>query len=165
MKRRCVLFIALSAILSLAQAPSSAQKPLSKTQLKQLVAAGMDNEQLAKTLGERGIDFELSGEDLVGLRQKGAQPVLLKARGGMALRMRKNPFDKDLLHELVAAGTDSGTLAKAVLERGIDFQPTSDYPGAAIGRGQRCASEGAARGYAEAADERSGAWIVDRWSR
>lgn len=111
----------------LAQTPSPAQKPLTQAQVLQLVEAGVDNEQLARTVEAQGLDFEVSGDYLAALRQKGALPVLLKALGARALKTGKNALDEDLLRELVAAGLDSVALAQAVLERGIDFQPAADF--------------------------------------
>ncbi len=127
MKLKCLVLILLSSSLSFAQVPAGGLKPLTESQLQQLVAAGMDNERLAKTVEERGINFELSGDYLASLRQKGALPVLLRAVGNVGLRKGQYPLDKDLLSELVTAGFDSLALAKAVIGRGIDFQPLADY--------------------------------------
>lgn len=127
MKLRCSALILIIATLSFPQTLSSGQKPLTKTQLQQLVAAGMDSERLAKTVAERGIDFAPSGEYFAELRKIGAQPALLKVLGEIVLKSGKQPIDKDLLLELVATGIESVRLAKAVLELGIDFQPTAEY--------------------------------------
>jgi WD40 repeat protein len=127
MKLKSLVLILLSTSLSFSQAPSGGLKPLSQSQLQQLVAAGMDNERLAKTVEERGIDFELLGDYLASLRQKGALPVLLQAVGNAGLKRGQYPLDKDLVRELVTAGIDSLALAKVVTGRGIDFQPTADY--------------------------------------
>ncbi|MBZ5516226.1 MAG: WD40 repeat domain-containing protein [Acidobacteriia bacterium] len=112
---------------ALAQTPSPAEKPLSQAQVLQLVEAGVDNERLAQTVEARGLDFEVSGDYLAALREKGALPVLLKALGASALKTGKNALGKDLLRELVAAGLDGLALAQAVVERGIDFQPGTDF--------------------------------------
>jgi hypothetical protein len=127
MKLRCFALILLSSSWCFSQATTPGLKPLTISQLQQLVAAGMDNQKLAKTVEERGIDFELSGDCLATLREKGALPVLLQAVGNVGLKKGQYPLDKDLLRELVAAGTDGLALAKAVIERGIDFQPLADY--------------------------------------
>ncbi len=127
MKLQCFVLILLSTSLGLSQAPHGGLKPLTKSQLQQLVAAGMDSQRLAKTVGERGIDFELSGDYLADLRQKGALPVLLQAVGNVGLKKGQYPLDKDLVRELVTAGINSVALAKAVMERGIDFQPVAEY--------------------------------------
>ena len=70
----------------LAQTPSPAQKPLTQAQVLQLVEAGVDNEQLARTVEAQGLDFEVSGDYLAALRQKGALPMLLKTLGARALQ-------------------------------------------------------------------------------
>ncbi len=127
MKLQSLVLIFLSSSLSISQVPSAGSKPLTKSQLQQLVAAGMDNQRLAKTVEERGIDFDLSGEYLTSLRQKGALPVLLQALGNVGLKRGQYPLDKGLVRELVMAGIDSLVLARAVLERGLDFQPVADY--------------------------------------
>ena len=127
MKAKCFAVILLSFGLCLAQAPNATQRPLTLAQLQQLVAAGMDNQRLAKTVEDRGIEFELTGDTLKMLREKGALPVLLEAVGSAGLKKLPCPLDKDLLRELVAAGTDGLALAQAVMERGIDFQPLADY--------------------------------------
>ena len=127
MKLKCLVLTLLSSSLSLSQVPAEGLKPLTESQLQQLVAAGMDNERLAKTVEERGINFELSGDYLASLRQKGALPILLWAVGSVGLGKGQYPLDRDLLRELVTAGFDSLALAKAVMERGIDFQPLADY--------------------------------------
>jgi len=127
MKRACLALVLICFTPGFGQAPTNAQKPLSQVQLRQLVEAGVDNERLAKTVAERGIGFELSGEFLAALREKGALPVLVKALGEMGLKSGRSPLDKDLLRELVTAGVDSLALARSVLDRGIDFQPIPDY--------------------------------------
>jgi len=127
MKGACLVLILFCFTPGLAQAPSGPQKPLTQAQLRQLVEAGVDNERLARTVDERGIDFELTGDYLATLRARGALPGLLKAVGASGLRTGQIPLDKDLVRELVAAGVDSLTLVKAVLERGIDFHPAADY--------------------------------------
>ncbi len=127
MKLQCLIPILLSSTLGFSQATTTGLKPLTRSQLQQLVAAGMDNQRLAKTVEERGIDFELSGDYLASLREKGALPVLLRAVGNVGLKKGQYPLDKDMVRELLTAGIDSLALAKAVMERGIDFQPVTEY--------------------------------------
>ncbi|MBZ5563445.1 MAG: WD40 repeat domain-containing protein [Acidobacteriia bacterium] len=127
MKLQCLVLILLSSSLNFSQATIPRLKPLTKSQLQQLVAAGMDNQRLAKTVEERGIDFELSGDYLASLREKGALPVLLRAVGNVGLKKGQYPLDKDMVRELLTAGIDSLALARAVMERGIDFQPVTEY--------------------------------------
>ena len=70
------------------EVPANAQKPLSGSQLQQLLRAGMDSEHLANVVKERGVDFEVTGDSLVSLRQAGAEPVLLRSLGDAELRAK-----------------------------------------------------------------------------
>jgi len=116
-----LLSILLASSLGFSQAPTSAPKALTREQLTRLVAAGMDNEQLTKTLAERGIGFELTGTDLQDLRKAGAQPALLQAVAEAALAQSREPLKKDMLPHLVGAGVESDKLAHAVQVRGMDL--------------------------------------------
>ena len=71
-------------------------------------------------MDERGIGFELSGEDLQNLRKAGAQPALLKAVAEAALVQSPEPIDKDLLPHLLNAGTDEAKLIEAIGKRGLE---------------------------------------------
>ncbi len=123
----CTAFLILVlAAPSFAQVPAGGGKPLTREQLTRLVAAGMDNEQLTKTLAERGIGFEPTGDDFQNLRRAGAQPPLLKALAEAALAQSREPLKKDMLSHLVGAGADSAKLAQAVQERGIDSALSSE---------------------------------------
>jgi len=120
-----VLWVLVFAIAGLAQAPPGAQKPLGKNQIIALVKAGMDSEELAKTVQERGIDFELSDDYLQALRQAGAQDVLIKA-----LRtVKPKPLGQEQVLQLVAGGVPSQRAATLVKQRGIDFMPDEEYLG------------------------------------
>jgi hypothetical protein len=111
--------ILLFAALCFAQAPASDQKPLGKNQIMALLKAGMESEVLAKTVQERGIDFEPSDDDLAALRKAGAQDVLIKA-----LRTTKpRPLTREQVLQLVVAGVASQRAATLVKQRGIDFVP------------------------------------------
>ncbi|MBI4164434.1 MAG: formylglycine-generating enzyme family protein [Acidobacteria bacterium] len=120
MRVQFLLSILLASSLGFGQAPPGGVKPLTREQLTRLVAAGMDNEQLAQTVAERGVSFEPSGDDFQNLRKAGAQPALLKALAEAALAQSREPLKKDMLPHLVGAGADSAKLAQAVEERGID---------------------------------------------
>jgi hypothetical protein len=87
----------------------------------------MDSEHLANVVKERGVEFEVTGDSLVSLRQQGAEPVLLRALGDAALRVGERPLDAAFVRELVSAGFDNQTLARAVQERGLSFRPSEDY--------------------------------------
>ena len=119
MKAVFLATILLFAALCFAQTPAGNQKPLGKNQIMDLLKAGMESEVLAKTVQERGIDFEPSDDDLAALRKAGAQDVLLKA-----LRTTKpRPLTREQVLQLVVAGVASQRAATLVKQRGIDFVP------------------------------------------
>ncbi len=122
-----LLPVLLCACIASGQAPTYVvPKPLTKAQLEQLVSAG-DNEQLARTVRERGIALTLSGDYLALLRKKGVKTDAILALAEADLRTRKGPLDKELLRELVSVGIDSEMLARVVREHGIDFEPDGGY--------------------------------------
>ena len=107
-----------------AQTQTTAQKPLDKDQIMSLVAAGMDNDDLAKRIQDRGIDFDLTDDYLQALRKAGAQDVVIKALRATA---KPTPLNKDQVLKLVAAGVASQRAATLVKQRGIDFLPDEKY--------------------------------------
>jgi formylglycine-generating enzyme required for sulfatase activity len=118
-----VFFVLIFATVALAQAPPGAQKPLGKNQIIDLVKAGMDSEELAKTVQERGIDFDLSDDCLEALRKAGAQDVLIKALRAFKPR----PLTKEQVLQLLVGGVASQRAAALVQQRGIDFMPDEEY--------------------------------------
>jgi len=117
--------ILLFAALCFAQTPAGNQKPLGKNQILDLLKAGMESEVLAKTVQERGIDFEPSDDDLAALRKAGAQDVLIKA-----LRTTKpRPLTREQVLQLIVAGVPSQRAVTLVKQRGIDFMPDEEYFG------------------------------------
>jgi hypothetical protein len=123
----CVALLFAITTLSHAQVTSHTQKPLSEAQLQQVLKAGVDSQRLAKVVQERGVDFEVTGESLVGLREKGAEPILVRSLGVAALRVGRGPIDAIFIQELVAADFDNEMLARAVRERNVSFRPGADY--------------------------------------
>ena len=123
MRLSVVFFVLIFATVALAQAPPGVEKPLGKNQIMDLVKAGMDSEELAKTVQERGIDFDLTDDYLQALRQAGAQDVLIKAL--RALKPR--PLTKEQVLQLVVGGVASQRAAVLVKQRGIDFMPDEEY--------------------------------------
>jgi hypothetical protein len=104
-----------------------AQEPLSKSQLQQLVNAGLESDKLVTVVEQRGIDFDPTGEFIASIRQRGDQLPLVKMLCKLALENGDEPFDRTLLSEEVMAGTDNGLLVEGVFKRGISFQPTKGY--------------------------------------
>ena len=126
----------------LAQTPSATQKLLDKNQIMTLVTAGMESEELAKRIRERGIDFELTDDYLQALRKAGAQDVVIQAlRAASSLARqtgqdvvirslraaRPTPLTRDQILKLVAGGVPSQRVAMLVKEYGIDFLPDEKY--------------------------------------
>jgi formylglycine-generating enzyme required for sulfatase activity len=123
MKLRFPILILFLAVTTTAAFPQQAQKPLSKDEIMTLVKAEMDNTQLAKAVGERGIDFEPTDDYVEALRKAGAQDVLIHA-----LRAAKpQPLSKDQVLHLVAGGVPSQRVAALVAQRGIDFLADDQY--------------------------------------
>jgi hypothetical protein len=117
-----ILFLLL---VSAAQ-PAFAQQtgvPLGKNQIMTLVKVGMDNTQLAKTVRERGIDFEPNDEYIDALRKAGAQDVLIAALHAV----KPQPLTKNQVLELVAGGVPNSRAAALVEQRGVDFLADEQY--------------------------------------
>jgi hypothetical protein len=110
--------------VGLAQAPPAAKKPLDKDQVMTLVAAGMDNAQLAKKIEELGIDFEPTDEYLQALRKAGAQDVLIQA---LRAFRKPEPMNQQQVLQLVAGGVPSERATALVKQRGIDFVADEKY--------------------------------------
>lgn len=118
------LLTALLLALALGGQPRLAlgEKPLTMTQVNDLVESGLDNESIAKVVQERGINFEASTAYLEALRAKGAMQALLDT-----LRTAgPNPLSKALLLHSLASGMPGERLAAMVARNGIDFKPSGD---------------------------------------
>lgn len=113
-----VLGLALVAAQGLAQS----EKPLTVTQVNDLVGSGLDNESIVKVVEERGIDFVPGNAYLEGLRAKGAMQALLDTLRAAS----PNPLSKALLLHSLASGMPGDRLAAMVARNGIDFKPTDD---------------------------------------
>ena len=124
---KVTLFASILVISTLcfAQAPTANQKPLGKNQIIALLKARMESEVLAKTVEERGIEFEPSDDDLQALRKAGAQDVLIKA----VRAARPRPLTGEQVLQLVVAGVPSQRAVTLVNQRGIDFVPDEEYLG------------------------------------
>lgn len=88
-----------------------------------LVKAGMDNAQLAKTIAERGVDFDPTDDYIQALQKAGAQDVLIRA-----LRPPKaEPMNQQQVVQLVAGGVPAERATALVKQRGVDFVPNEKY--------------------------------------
>ena len=123
MKLRSLLLILLLSFLVQAVRSQQATAPLAKSQVMDLVKAGMDGDALAKRIAERGIDFELSQDDVQALQTAGAGAAVIKA-----LRAAKpKPLSKDQVLKLAAGGLPVAHAADLVKQRGIDFMADEKF--------------------------------------
>jgi formylglycine-generating enzyme required for sulfatase activity len=88
-----------------------------------LVKAGMESEELAKRVQQRGIDFDLTDDYLQTLRQAGAQDALIKALRAV----KPKPMTREQVLQLLVGGVPSPRAAALVKQRGIDFLPDAEY--------------------------------------
>ena len=103
--------------------PQGAAQLLSKTQVMELVKAGMDSGELAEKVKQLGIDFDLTDDYLQALRKAGAQEPLIQALRAA----RPTPLTRDQVLQLVAGHVPSQRAATLVRQRGIDFFPDQEY--------------------------------------
>ena len=124
MKLKFLLLMLLLLAVS-GQPPHSQEtaKPLSGSQVMELVKAGMDSGELADKVKQLGIDFDLTDDYILALRKAGAQETLIRA-----LRtLRPKPLTHDQVLQLVAGHVPSQRAAALVKQHGIDFLPDAEY--------------------------------------
>lgn len=107
---------------SASQAQTQTLKPLSRSQVDDLVTSGLDSESLAKVVRERGIDFEPTDRYLETLRSEGAMQTLIDALRSST----PDPVTKAELLKSLANSTPQDDLVGMVDRRGIDFKPTTE---------------------------------------
>jgi formylglycine-generating enzyme required for sulfatase activity len=111
------------AVMAQPVTPQRAEKPLAKSQLMDLVKAGMETPELVKLIREHGIDFDLTDDYLQALRSAGAQePVIQALRAA-----RPKPLNKEQVLELLAGHVPSERAAALVKQHGVDFQADDQY--------------------------------------
>ena len=123
MKLRLFVLIVLLTVLAAAGAPQETGRPLTKDQVMDLVAAGMDSETLAAKVQQRGIDFEASEDYLQSLRSAGAKDVLINA----LLAAHPKPLNRRQVLALVVGNVPSQRAAAIVVQHGLDFAPDETY--------------------------------------
>jgi formylglycine-generating enzyme required for sulfatase activity len=102
---------------------TTAEQPLAKDEILDLVQAGMDSGVLAKKVEKLGISF-VPTEDYYGtLRKAGAQEVLITALKNAS---KPQPLSKEQLLKLVAGGTVQQAIAQ-VKQYGIDFMADDKF--------------------------------------
>ncbi len=120
MKAALLLYIALATSLALGQAPSTGGKPLSRDQLVLLISAGMDPEPFAETVQQRGLGFEVTGEDFEAMRKAGASKMMQRAVAEAVLAQSSEPLRTAVLPHLLGAGVSEENLVRALQQRGVD---------------------------------------------
>jgi TonB family protein len=111
-----------AALPSQTEVQTQTLKPLTRMQVDDLVASGLDSESLAKVVHERGIDFQPTDRYLETLRSQGAMQTLIDA-----LRTATpDPLSKAQLLKSLAAGTPQDDLVSMVERRGVDFKPSPE---------------------------------------
>ena len=119
-RHRVFVLIVCLALPLPAAAPPQTEKPVTETQLMELVKAGMETADLVKLIHEHGIDFNLTADYLEALCKAGAQePVIQALRAA-----RPEPLTQEQILELLAGHVPSERAATLVKQLGIDFVPT-----------------------------------------
>lgn len=110
-------------VMGLVFAPQSwaQDKPFTQQQILDMVRAGLGNDEGAKLLLQRGIDFEPTPGFLKRLKSAGAKDSFVKA-------LRANePLSQVDVNHMVKAGLGEDSGAQMVTQRGLDFAPTEAY--------------------------------------
>jgi Flp pilus assembly protein TadD len=133
---RRVLRNCLMVILGLIFAvPAVAQiKPLTEEQVQGLVHEGHGNETGARLIALRGIDFSPSDDFIQSLGSQGASDAFLQSLN-LAKRLQaggggggaKKPLTEIQVFSLVSGEVPNQRVAMLARERGIDFDPTSEF--------------------------------------
>ncbi len=132
--RLSVLIFTALMVLSL-PAPAQ-QKPLTQEQVQGIVRSGLGDENGARAIEQRGIDFAPTESFLEALRSAGAGEIFIKA-----LRAAKQPtnaspppgpvtaanapLDKFQVFELLTGEVPAERMATLIRQRGIAFEPDS----------------------------------------
>ena len=119
-------------ILVFAAPAGAQQKPFSREQVQGLVRDGIGDENGARLITQRGIDFQPTEDFLQSLQAAGANPAFLqalraaKAPQGAAGGAAK-PLTQVQVISLVSGEVPTHRVAMLVQDRGIDFDPTTEY--------------------------------------
>lgn len=116
------LLILVATTAGFGQNIETSEKPVTKSQIIDLVGAGVDNTRIALEIEKRGTDFLATNDFLGMLRSKGANEALITA---LQLSMPHALAKGDLL-QMLAKGEESGLIEEEAKQRGISFEPTKD---------------------------------------
>src|SRR5580658_4966259 len=111
----------LAAVLAFASSAWSQEKPFTQQQVLDMVRAHLGNDEGAKQIMARGIDFDPTPWFLKKLKSAGAKDVFLKALRG------DQPLSKAEIDHMVQATLADDSGAQMVTRRGLNFTPTEAY--------------------------------------
>ena len=127
MKRFLLVVLFIIAGLKAVAAPQDTRPPLSKDEVLDLLISSAPSKVVISTVKQYGIAFKPTPQVLEEFRKAGAdQAVLAALRGAWQEDIPKPLGDKDV-RMMLAEDVPSENIVRAVLERGVDFQPTPGY--------------------------------------
>jgi len=109
----------------------SPEKPFTQEQVVSMVRAGLGEDSGAKLIEQRGIDFAPAGDFIQSLKAAGASEAFLnglRAAKPPEPASAKKPINEVQVFALLAGQVPSHRVTMLVQERGIDFDPTDEYP-------------------------------------
>lgn len=119
--RRTLTFIMLAMGLMLLPRAWAQEKPFTQQQVLDMVRAGLGNDEGAKLILQRGIDFEPTESFIKRLKSAGAKNSFFKV-------LRANaPIAQGEVTHMVQAGLGEDSGAQIITQRGIAFTPTEAY--------------------------------------
>ena len=121
------LILALVSCLALPAGPQ--QNPLTKEQVINLVKNQFGDKTGARSIEQRGIDFEPTPDFLESLKDAGADAVFIQAvqNARRASSPSKKPLSQVQVLALLGGQVASHRVAMLVRERGIDFELKEDF--------------------------------------
>jgi TonB family protein len=127
MKHLLLPLLLLAACLGVMAAPQGTRPPLSKDEVLDLLITSAPSKVVISTIKQYGIAFKPTPQVLEEFRKAGADKAVLAAlREAWQEDTPKLLGDKEI-RMMLAEDVPSENIVRAVLERGIDFQPTPGY--------------------------------------
>jgi TonB family protein len=127
MKHFLLPLLLLAACLGVMAAPQGTRPPLSKDEVLDLLITSAPSKVVISTIKQYGIAFKPTPQVLEEFRKAGADKAVLTAlREAWQEDTPKLLGDKEI-RMMLAEDVPSENIVRAVLERGIDFQPTPGY--------------------------------------
>jgi TonB family protein len=126
MKHLLVLLL-LAVSLGFQAAPQDVQPPLSADEVLDLLTSSVPSKVIVNTIQKCGIAFQPTDALLERFRKAGADNAVLAALRQAWHAEIPKPVSAIEIRMLLTADAPSENIARIVLERGIDFQPTAAY--------------------------------------